>query len=60
MGDARDSMVDTIQETVREKVEQVQQAATSAVDSVQDAAKNAVGLGSSEEAGPRERQPSRS
>jgi hypothetical protein len=61
MGDARDSMVDTIQETVREKVEQVQQAATGAVDSVQDAAKNAVGLGSSEsEAGPRERQPSRS
>jgi Protein of unknown function (DUF3618) len=48
MGEARDSMVDTIQGTVREKVEQVQQAATSAVDSVQDAAKNAVGLGSSE------------
>ena len=61
MGDARDNMVDTIQETVREKVDQVQQAATSAVDSVQDAAKNAVGLGSSEsDAGTRARQPSRS
>jgi hypothetical protein len=61
MGDARDSMVDTIQETVREKVEQVQQAATSAVDSVQDAAKNAVGLGSSESSTEsRDRQRSRS
>jgi Protein of unknown function (DUF3618) len=44
MGDARDNMVDTIQETVREKVEQVQQAATDAVDT----AKSAVGLGTSE------------
>ena len=61
MGEARDSMVDTIQETVRGKVEQVQQAATSAVDSVQEAAKNAVGVGSSESSTePRDRQRSRS
>jgi hypothetical protein len=61
MGEARDSMVDTIQGTVREKVEQVQQAATSAVESVQDAAKNAVGVGSSESSTEsRDRQRSRS
>ena len=44
MGETRDSMVDTVQETVREKVTQVQQAATDAAGIVQDAAKSAVGL----------------
>lgn len=56
MGPARDTMVDTIQETVKEKVGQVQQAATNAVDSVQDAAKDAVGLGSSKSTRTNERR----
>lgn len=44
MGEARDSMLDTVQETVRDKVSQVQRAATDAAGIVQDAAKSAVGL----------------
>jgi hypothetical protein len=50
MGETRDRMIDTVQDTVRDKVDQVQQAATTAVSSVQDAAKEAVGLGSSQSA----------
>jgi gas vesicle protein len=49
MGEARDSVIDTVQETVREKVDRVQQVATDAVSAVQDAAKSAVGLTSSED-----------
>ena len=45
MGETRDSMLDTVQETVRDKVTEVQQAATDAASLVQDAAKSAVGLG---------------
>ena len=45
MGETRDSMLDTVQETVRDKVTEVQQAATNAASLVQDAAKSAVGLG---------------
>ena len=44
MGETRDNMLDTVQETVRDKVNQVQQAATDAAGIVQEAAKNAVGL----------------
>jgi gas vesicle protein len=44
MGETRDSMLDTVQETVRDKVNQVQQAATDAAGMVQEAAKSAVGL----------------
>jgi hypothetical protein len=46
MGETRDDVVDTVQETVREKVTEVQQAASNAVGTVQDAAKRAVGLAS--------------
>ena len=35
MGETRDAMLDTVQETVRDKVNQVQQAATDAVNTVQ-------------------------
>ena len=45
MGETRDSMLDNVQETVRDKVTEVQQAATNAASLVQDAAKSAVGLG---------------
>ena len=44
MGETRDNMLDTVQETVRDKVNQVQKAATDAAGIVQDAAKSAVGL----------------
>jgi Protein of unknown function (DUF3618) len=44
MGETRDNMIESVQETVREKVDQVQQAATNAMSTVQDAAKAAVGL----------------
>jgi hypothetical protein len=44
MGETRDSMLDTVQETVRDKVTEVQQAATDAAGIVQDAAKSALGL----------------
>jgi hypothetical protein len=40
MGETRDSMIDGVQQTVRDKVDQVQQAASTAVGQVQ----NAVGL----------------
>lgn len=53
MGEARDSMVETVQGTVREKVDQVQQAATDAVSNVQNAAKSVVGLASPEAGGGR-------
>ena len=45
MGETRDNMIDTVQETVRTKVNQVQQAASNAATMVQDAAKTAVGIG---------------
>ena len=44
MGETRDGMLDTVQETVRDKVSLVQEAATDAAGIVQEAAKNAVGL----------------
>lgn len=47
MGETRDSIVETVQDTVRDKVNQVQEAATSAVGKVQEAATNAVGLSES-------------
>jgi hypothetical protein len=47
MGETRDRMIDSVQDTVRDKVDQVQQAATTAMSSVQEAAKDAVGLGTS-------------
>jgi hypothetical protein len=46
MGEARDNMVETVQDTVRDKVNQVQQAATNAVNTVKDAATAAVGASS--------------
>lgn len=46
MGETRDNMLDTVQETVRDKVTQVQRAATDAAGIVEDAAKSAVGLAS--------------
>ena len=46
MGQTRDRLIDSMQDTVRDKVDQVQQAATTAMSSVQEAAKEAVGLGS--------------
>ena len=49
MGETRDNLVETVQDTVRDKVEKVQEAATNAVSSVQDAAANAVGLKSGEQ-----------
>jgi hypothetical protein len=48
MGETRDNMIEGVQQTVREKVEEVQTAATKAVDQVQ----NAVGLVSGEGAKP--------
>src|SRR4051812_17414203 len=42
MGETRDNLVETVQETVREKVSSVQEAATHAVSEVRDAARNAV------------------
>ena len=44
MGETRDNLVGTVQETVKDKVEKVQEAATNAVSSVQDAARDAVGM----------------
>ena len=44
MGETRDRMLDSVQDTVRDKVDQVQQAATTALSSVQEAAKDAIGL----------------
>jgi hypothetical protein len=44
MGETRDNMLDSVQETVRDKVTEVQQAASDAASMVQDAAKSAVGL----------------
>jgi hypothetical protein len=45
MGEARDNLVDSVQETVREKVSQVQEAATNAVGDVRDAARSAMDIG---------------
>lgn len=44
MGETRDNLVNSVQETVKEKVGQVQQAATEAMGTVQEAARNATGL----------------
>src|SRR5215217_4862023 len=44
MGETRDNLMDTVQETVRDKVSQVQEAATNADSNVQEVAKNAVGM----------------
>jgi hypothetical protein len=44
MGEARDSVVETVQGSVRDKVNQVQQAATDAVVTVKEAAASAVGV----------------
>jgi hypothetical protein len=44
MGETRDRMIDSVQDTVRDKVDHVQQAATTAMSSVQEAAKEAIGL----------------
>lgn len=44
MGESRDNLLETVQDTVKEKVTQVQEAATNAVGQVQEAAKSAVGL----------------
>ena len=44
MGETRDAMVESVQETVRDTVTQVQRAATDAVSSVQNAAASAVGM----------------
>lgn len=51
MGETRDSMIDAVQETVRDKVNQVQEAATDAVSKVRDVAADAVGLSSTEPSG---------
>ena len=53
MGETRDNLVETVQDTVRDKVEKVQEAASNAVSTVQDAAATAVGLksGESEQSG---------
>ena len=48
MGETRDNLVETVQDTVRDKVEQVQEVASNAVSTVQDAAANVVGLKSGE------------
>jgi hypothetical protein len=53
MGESRDNLLETVQETVKEKVTQVQQAATNAVGQVQDAAKSAVGLTSDDSSTPK-------
>ena len=45
MGEARDIMMETVEDTVREKVDRVQQVATNAAN----AAKSAVGLSSTED-----------
>jgi gas vesicle protein len=47
MGDARDSMVESVQDKVREKVDEVQEVAAKTVDTVKDAAANLTGLSSS-------------
>ena len=57
MGETRDRMIETVQDTVREKVEDVQQAATAAMSNVQDAARNAVGLSPEGEDQQRAREP---
>jgi hypothetical protein len=57
MGSARDGMIETVQETVREKVDQVQQAATDAAGTVQEAAKSAVGLTGTDAQGVRTDRP---
>jgi Protein of unknown function (DUF3618) len=44
MGETRDSLVDSVQDTVRDKVNEVQQAATDAVSKVQNAAAGVVGM----------------
>jgi hypothetical protein len=44
MGDARDTLMETVQETVRDKVSRVQQVTTDAAKAVQDGAMSAVGL----------------
>jgi hypothetical protein len=44
MGEARDSMISTVQNTAREKINDVQEAASNAMGTVQEAAKSAVGL----------------
>jgi hypothetical protein len=49
MGETRDRMIDSVQDTVRDKVDQVQQAATTAMSSVQEAAKDAIGLDTTHE-----------
>jgi len=44
MGEARDGLVESVQETVKDKVGQVQQAATSAVNTVQETARAVTGM----------------
>jgi hypothetical protein len=44
MGETRDNLVDTVQETVKDRVGKVQEAATNAMSNVQEAAKDAVGI----------------
>jgi len=44
MGETRDNLVGTVQETVKDRVEKVQEAATNAISNVQEAAKDAVGV----------------
>lgn len=46
MGETRDNMMDTVQDTVRDKVSEVQEKATNAVGQVQEIAKGVVGLDS--------------
>jgi Protein of unknown function (DUF3618) len=55
MGETRDNMIGTVQDTVRSKAEQVQQAAANAVSTVQDAAKEAVGLSTEDQDATRDR-----
>jgi len=52
MGETRDNLVDTVQETVREKVSSVQEAATHAMGEVREAARNAVGTISNDTSSP--------
>ena len=44
MGPTRDGIMDTVQDTVREKVTEVREAATNAVSQVQQVAESAIGL----------------
>ena len=46
MGETRDNLVGTVQDTVKDKVEKVQEAATNAMTNVQEVAKDAVGMSS--------------